>query len=278
MSLRIAISCLLAGAVMIVAGHNVGTPWWWYLAGILMVAAFVPFLVNGPVEKWKRFAGIWCALAAVTALCTWSEALIFVKASPVKPSTMLFGSLFIYTVLAGVITLCAALLKVAPRQPLPPVAVPSAGRIALGVLGGGIAYLVYYYVFGALVFQLLTKPYYTGTGPLTDAVNTVRSLGLWFPAIQIGRGVLMTLGLLPIILGTRMNRIMLALYVGIVIWTIGGLAPLIPPNNFMPTELRLMHIGEIFTQNFALGMTVVFLLRGKDSKSEPSQKPLTVAA
>jgi len=51
--------------------------------------------------------------------------------------------------------------------------------------------------------------------------------------------------------------------VGLLIWVAGGLAPLIPPNGFMVTTQRVIHIVEILTQNVSLGITAVLLLRPK---------------
>ena len=261
MSLRVVICCLLAGLVMTMAGAGAGSPGWWYLSGIVVVAAFVPFLVKGPLEHWKRFFGIWSALTAVSVLCLWSEAYIFVPVFRQQSKTMLFGSLFMNTLLAGAITLCAGLLKLRMAERPAPVALRSLGVIAIGVLGAGLCYVLYYYIFGAIAFQFFTKPYYTGTGMLGDAEKAASALGWWFPAIQLARGTLMSLGVLPIILGTRLPRLRLAIYVGLLVWAIGGLAPLIPPSALMPLQLRIMHVVEIFAQNFCLGATAVLLLR-----------------
>ena len=88
-------------------------------------------------------------------------------------------------------------------------------------------------------------------------------LGLWFWAIQIGRGALMTLGVLPVIYSLRMSRWQAAIVVGLLVWVAGGVAPLLPPNGFMETTQRMIHIVEILTQNASLGITAVLLLRPK---------------
>jgi len=96
-----------------------------------------------------------------------------------------------------------------------------------------------------------------------EATQIVARLGPWFWVIQIGRGVLMTLGVLPVIYSLRMSRWQSAIVVGLLIWVAGGLAPLIPPNSFMGTTQRMTHIVEILTQNASLGITAVLLLRPK---------------
>jgi hypothetical protein len=198
MSLRIVLFCLVAGLAMTLAGAGSGSTGLWYVSGIFLVAAFVPFLVKGPVEHWKRFASAWCALAAITVLCTWSEAVIFVPAFRQQNKTVLLGGMFMYTVLAGVMTLCSGLLKLRPSGPQEPVAHRGLGGIVAGVLGAGLSYAVYYYIFGSITFQFFTRSYYSGATPLANAIQVVHCASrVRFPLIQFARGTIMTLGALP---------------------------------------------------------------------------------
>jgi len=56
-----------------------------------------------------------------------------------------------------------------------------------------------------------------------------------------------------------------AIVVGLLIWIVGGAAPLLIPNPYMGTAQRFIHTIEIFTQNASLGFTAVMLLRRKQS-------------
>jgi ABC-type Fe3+-siderophore transport system permease subunit len=86
--------------------------------------------------------------------------------------------------------------------------------------------------------------------------------------MQIGRGILMTLSVLPIVYTLRLPRWQAALAVGAILWVAGGLAPLIVPNPFMGTAQRMIHIVEILTQNAPLGATIVLLIRpGTDQRT-----------
>jgi hypothetical protein len=125
------------------------------------------------------------------------------------------------------------------------------------VLAAGISYLIYYWVFGAIAFMTYTKQFYP------HAAEQVAGLGVWFPVYQLGRGVLMTVAVLPLIYTLRMKRWQAALVVGIVVWIVGGGAPLLIPSPLMAPAQRYAHILEIMTQNVALGMTAVWLLRRK---------------
>jgi hypothetical protein len=161
-----------------------------------------------------------------------------------------------YSIVAVVLALLAASLKLShPGEPRP----PHRGLVSAVflILLAGFAYLVYYLIFGAITYQFFTKGYFP------EAEQAVARLGLWFWIIQLSRGVLMTLAVLPIIYTLRIKRWHAALAVGSIIWITGGVAPLVVPNALMGATQRLIHIVEIFTQNFSLGVTAVLLLRPK---------------
>ena len=103
------------------------------------------------------------------------------------------------------------------------------------------------------------------------------ALGIWFPVYQLARGVAMTLAVLPIIYTLRLPRWKAALVVGLLAWIVGGAAPLLVPNEVMVTAQRYIHIGEIFTQNFSLGVTAVCLLRPKTVKAAIAEHASTTA-
>jgi hypothetical protein len=118
-----------------------------------------------------------------------------------------------------------------------------------------VAYMIYYLVFGGITYQFFTKQYFP------NAAELIAPLGLWFWVIQIARGVLMTLAVIPAIYTLRLSRGKVAICAGLLIWVAGGLAPLLVPNGFMGSRQRVIHIVEIFTQNFTLGLTAGWLLR-----------------
>lgn len=64
-----------------------------------------------------------------------------------------------------------------------------------------------------------------------------------------------------------MRRWQAAVTVGLVLWVVGGAAPLLVPNALMVPGQRYIHIVEILTQNTMLGLTAVLLLRPKASEA-----------
>ena len=55
------------------------------------------------------------------------------------------------------------------------------------------------------------------------------------------------------------------------LWVVGGAAPLLVPNALMVPAQRYIHIVEILTQNAALGITAVLLLRPRERSSIASE-------
>ncbi len=269
---RIVLYCVLGGLPMTIAALGAGKFWWWWLAGIVLAASFVPVALFGPRRSLAQFGVIAPVLLIVTAFCTWTEALIFVPAFRQHAARDLMGSVVMYLILAAVLGGLAWALKLNKASESPVEHRPAALAIAMVVICG-IAYLLYYLIFGAITYQFFTKGYYP------EAEQLVGRLGLWFWAMQMGRGVLMTLAVLPAIYTLRMRRWQTAIVAGLLIWVAGGLAPLLVPNDLMGTTQRMIHIIEILTQNASLGITAAFLLRPKPAPlTQNSARPTVSAA
>jgi hypothetical protein len=256
MKSRIVLYCLLGGLPMTITAMGAGHFTWWWLSGVVMAAAFVPVALFGPRSALGQFGVIAPALAIITALCTWSEALIFAPGFRQHAARDLTGSLVMYLIIAAVLSALAWGLKLPTPSDCRVEHRSPAGTIAM-VAVCGVAYVVYYLIFGAITYQYFTKGYYP------EAEKIAGSLGLWFWAIQFARGVLMTLAVLPAIYTLRMSRWQVVIAAGVLIWVAGGLAPLLVPNAFMGTTQRMIHIVEILTQNASLGITAGLLLRPK---------------
>jgi hypothetical protein len=257
MKLRVLLYCVLGGVVMMLPALSVGHLFWFWLSGAVLTGAFVPVALFGPRQVLGQLGVIFPVLFVVSALTTWSEALIFLpSAMGSRPVLALVSQTVIYLILAAVLAILARVLKLTRDSAL---AVPHVPFLKAGgmILICAVAYMVYYLVFGGITYQFFTKQYYQ------DATAVVQRLGLWFWAIQIGRGLLMTLAVVPAIYTLRMSRLQTALCAGLWIWVAGGLAPLLVPNEFMGSTQRFIHVIEIFTQNFTLGLTAGLLLRPK---------------
>lgn len=258
MKLRVLLYCLLGGLPLCIAALGAGHFAWWWLSGILLAAGFVPIALYGPRGGLRQLGVIAPVLFVVSVLCTWSEALIFLPGADAHPTRDLVGALVVYLIEAVALAVLVAGLRLTresgvgvPRRPL--------AATLLMLLACGVAYAVYYLVFGAITYQFFTKGYYP------EAMDVTRRLGLWLWVIQIARGALMTLAVLPAIFTLRLPRGPAAMAVGALLWIAGGAAPLLAPNDFMGTAQRMIHIVEILTQNAGLGITAVLLLRPRSA-------------
>ena len=194
-------------------------------------------------------------LLIVRGLCTWSEALIFVPEFRQHVAVRdLVAAMVMYAIFALVLAALAVLLKL-PQAEGPSAELRPAGTLAALVLVCGLAYAFYYLVFGSIAYQFFTKQYYP------HAAEEVARVGAWFWPIEIARGVVMTLAVLPAIRTLRMSRWQTAIAVGVLLWVTGGLAPLVLPNTGMVAAQRFAHVIEILTQNASLGITAGLLLR-----------------
>jgi hypothetical protein len=81
-------------------------------------------------------------------------------------------------------------------------------------------------------------------------------------AMQIARGLVFT-GIVALMIrrqaGSRMTTALLA---GVALAVLGGVAPLMVPNPFMPAEIRFSHMVETGTSMLLWGFVAALILAG----------------
>ncbi|MDN3642933.1 hypothetical protein QWY87_09495 [Lutimonas halocynthiae] len=121
-------------------------------------------------------------------------------------------------------------------------------RGALGIF----IYLIFY--IGAGMILQATYPdlmsFYEGKLPAVDVMIFT----------QFPRGLLFVLVAILMLRTLKLPQIKKALIIGLVFSVIGGIAPLISPNEFMPANIRMVHGIEVGISNFLYGMTLAYLL------------------
>lgn len=267
MNCRIGLFCLLGGLCFAVSAVSAGHFGWWWASGVLMCASLAPVVMYGPQKLTAQFSAISLAIIVIGLVCTLSEGMLFYPDQRAQMTKSLWGGLVLYLLASAVMVILARVLKLGRESSIAvePRAVTAAGPM---VLLGGASYVVYYLIFGAIAFQFFTKKYYP------HATEQVAALGGWFWAYQLARGIVMVLAVLPVIYTLRLPRWKAALVIGLLVWVVGGAAPLLVPNTGMVTLQRYEHIVEIFTQNFSLGITATLLLRKKSAAvSKPAPQP-----
>jgi hypothetical protein len=165
-------------------------------------------------------------------------------------------------VVYGVLSLRQALAAAVPAAivfvTLSPLAVLTAGRwkngseaeaagvTAMKLLTVVAAYEVLYWTAGTLVYPYIAHFYATKTVPPIyeiASLQVVRSLiffGVAYPLLRTG------LRSAPLVMG-------------LVYGAIGGIAPLLPDNPYMPADIRFYHAIETSVSNFLFGLIVGYL-------------------
>lgn len=258
MILRVVLYCLLGGVAFmspaIGAGH---APWWW-ASGVVLTAAFVPIALFGPKTALGQFSVIFPVVFLVSVITMWSEALIFVKSPLIQEHALrnVISDTIGHLIGAIVLVVLWRVLNLTRESTATVLYWPWSKALAIIALCA-FAYVACYLIFGAITYNVFTKKYYP------EATAQVGALGLWFWIIQIARGLLITLAVVPAIYTLRLPRWQTAICVGLLLWIAGGVAPLLVPNELMGSTQRLIHVFEILTQNFTLGVITSLLLRPK---------------
>lgn len=126
------------------------------------------------------------------------------------------------------------------------------GFTPLTLLAAVASYEILYWTAGTLIYPYIADFYATvRTIPPTYAVA----------AMQIVRSLIFVGAVYPLLKrGLRRAPLILALVYSV----IGGVAPLLPDNPYMPPDIRFYHGIETSTSNFLFGLVVGFLFtRGR---------------
>src|SRR6478672_4586156 len=121
-------------------------------------------------------------------------------------------------------------------------------REVLRLAAAPVGYLILYFVAGALAYPYV-HDFYAG-----KALPSPGQLAL----LQLARGAIFVAASWSFVsLRPRWSPVAL----GAAFSILGGLAPLMMENAFMPADVRLVHAVEVGISNFLFGMLVAVLLR-----------------
>jgi hypothetical protein len=170
------------------------------------------------------------------------EAVVYGVLAPREVMTAAVAAAIIFAILSPVAVLLAGRWRAgnvqSPEQ--------AADLTPLTLLAVVVAYELLYWTAGTLVYPYIADFYATKTIPpvaMIAGLQVVRSLiflGAVYPLLRSGlRGA-------PLVLA-------------LVYSVIGGAAPLLPENPYMPPDIRFYHGVETSTSNFIFGLVVGFL-------------------
>jgi hypothetical protein len=135
------------------------------------------------------------------------------------------------------------------------------------VAAGTGAYIVAYFVAGLMVWPYIAHFYSTRPMPGTGSVLLM----------QVARGLALTGIVALLVLRTAGDRRSAALLAGLTLSILGGVAPLIVPNPFMPRDIRIPHLFETGVSNFLYGIAAAFVLAAPTARTRMQGWPTTVS-
>lgn len=130
--------------------------------------------------------------------------------------------------------------------------------LAVKILAGAAVYMVSYYVWGLLNYNLFTKSFYESG---VSGLHIPK--GIVLVKIILFRGVLITLSVVPFLLKAMPDNKRKIFETGSVLFLFGGIIPMIYTIGMLPEALIWYSLVEIFLQNFISGMLMykIFLFR-----------------
>ncbi len=170
MTMRAVLYCLLGGLSLTIAAAGAGHFGWWWLSGVVLSAAFVPVARLGPRGWLAQFGVMLLSLFVVGSLCTESEVAVFFPDLRGTVGRDLVAGFVMYLVVAVVLASLARLLMLTDVSGSPPERRPAWVAGVMVVLSG-LAYVMYYLIFGWIAYAMFTKQYYP------EAENIARSRG-----------------------------------------------------------------------------------------------------
>jgi hypothetical protein len=237
----------------------------WLLTGTLVCLALSPFILHSNGSRTKTILAIWSVQVFVRSLGLGIEGSLF------KPTAALNAILGAFLgILVSLLVAWSAVLLLMPADQISKENTDSK-RSWWGwiwrILLVGLAYFVFYFVFGATNALLYTKSFYENHPQYGLSLPPT---GIIFLA-QLLRGPLFGLGALFITRATNAPRWQLAVWLGILLFIVGGIGPYVEVTfRTMPLGFNLATLTEIFFQNFLTGVVAANLFKSKASLSNKS--------
>jgi hypothetical protein len=178
------------------------------------------------------------------------EAVVFGVLSPRQGIAAAAPAAIVFAILAPAAVFLSGRWRSADKP-----AQQTGGFTPLTLLGIVIVYELLYWTAGTLVYPYIAHFYATRTIPPAYVVA----------ALQILRSMVFVAAAYPLLKsGLRGAPLVLALVYAF----IGGVAPLLPDNPYMPPDIRFYHGIETSVSNFLFGLVVGFLFsRGRGLRS-----------
>ncbi|ACS90265.1 hypothetical protein TSIB_1211 [Thermococcus sibiricus MM 739] len=237
------------------ASSEAGNLMYWFLVAFLDVLVLSYMIVNSKWGGWKLVLATFAVFYGITTFLTQIETVVFLTYFEEIIPTEMIPKLFVegFIVAAVFSPIAVALhnkMEETPQGPAKEFSLPLKTWI-WKLLLIGIAYMVIYTVFGALVFKPLA-------GKAFDEYYANLQMPAWILPFQILRGIVWGLLAIPIVKMIdewKKARLAVALLYSVLM---AGL--LLLPNPYMPDVIRRAHFVEVLLSNFLFGWFVVTIL------------------
>lgn len=227
----------------------------WFLMGTLVCLSLSPFILHTNKSRSSTILAVWAVLLLVRSIGLGIEGFLF---KPTAAPSAIVGAVF-----GVLVSLLVAWLSVHLLLPVNQGSQEDATKKrswwgwAWRVLVVGLAFFVFYFFFGGINFLLYTKSFYEN---YPEFGLTRPAPGIVFLA-QLIRGPLFGLGSLFIFrTGDDLSRRKVALWLGLLLFVVGGVAPYVEITyRMMPLGFNLATLTELFFQNFLTGIVATYI-------------------
>lgn len=234
------------------AGNPAAKLMWFFVGGVIAGLSLGPVASSISAARTRHLM-VWGSLIFFNMASVIIEGYFFAPAliGDALPA-LLFQQLLVALAAGWVITILFAPKESTTLVPPMKRSIPAwIWRFAVAAL----TYVVFYFIFGAINYMLVTKPYYA-----------THAGGLDVPPVQVTlmaevvRGVLIALSVFPFLLTMPADKKRLGAWTGFLLFAIGGLVPLTMQVGALPTFLLVASAWEIFAMNFSTGWVLARLL------------------
>ena len=123
------------------------------------------------------------------------------------------------------------------------------------ILASSACYVAFYFLFGSINAKLFTGDYYRAQIGGLSLPDTKVIL-----VLEAVRAVILVLSILPLVINLRVSKGNRAAIVGMVLFVIGGLLPMLQQLGSLPTTLVVASTVEMFFQFFLTGICATYIL------------------
>jgi len=225
----------------------------WWFAGGAATGFVIGSLAAAMPATWSRHMLVWGSAIFFNIASVTIEGRFFapnlVEGSIVILLVQQFVAVFAVTWI--IIKLFAPIVDSAPMASIQRSWFSWLWRFVLSAL----SYLFFYYFFGAIAYLLITGPYYEAHagGLVVPAQDVILKT-------EFIRATLMTISVIPFIINFPANRQPLMWLTGLILFTVGGITPLLVQVGSLPSVVLAASSIEIFCQNFFTGVVVARLM------------------